>query len=453
MKPTLLVVEDDIGLQGQLRWHFNQYEVVLADCREAAISAVRRHEPQVVLQDLGLPPDAEGIEEGFASLREILALAPATKVIVVTGHHETETATRAIAMGAYDFCEKPVQTDVLDLVVKRAFHIFQLEERNRRLQAELSSPLEGIVASDPSMLQICATLERVGPTDVTCLLLGESGTGKEVLSNALHRLSERRENPFIAINCAAVPENLIESELFGYERGAFTGANKRTLGKVESANTGTLFLDEIGDMPLPLQAKLLRFLQEREIQRLGGTGSIPVDIRVICATNKDLEAMVAEGTFREDLFYRISEIVIPIPPLRDRQADCVLLARHLLRKFATEHGKPSLVFNADAIAAIESYQWPGNIRELENKVRRAVIMSNGKMVTVADLSLTEGESVSLNLRQVRLEAERGAINRALVLCDGNYSAAAKQLGVSRPTLYDLIKKLEIGASSAEALES
>jgi two-component system NtrC family response regulator len=443
MASTLLIVEDDEGLQSQLRWHFDEYDVVLAGCRKTAIDAVRRHEPLVVLQDLGLPPDADGVEEGFASLCEILALAPATKVIVVTGHHETGNAMRAIAMGAYDFCEKPVDTATLDQVVKRAFHIYGLEEQNRRLQRALRAPLDGMIASDPAMLSICDTLERVAPTDVTCLILGESGTGKEVLSRAIHRLSPRCENPFVAINCAAVPENLIESELFGYERGAFTGATKRTLGKVEQANSGTLFLDEIGDMPLSLQSKMLRFLQEREIERLGGSQSIAVDISVVFATNKNVEAMVAEGSFREDLYYRISEIVISIPPLRDRQGDLVILARHLLHKFSAEHGKHAVIFHPDAISAMESYEWPGNIREMENKVRRAVIMASGKTISAEDLGLAEGDGTPLNLKQIRVEAERAAIDKALALCDGNYSAAAKLLGVSRPTLYDLIKKHQI----------
>ncbi len=443
IKPTLLIVEDDVGLQSQLRWHFEHYHVVQAENREAAIAAVRKEEPSVVLQDLGLPPDDEGVEEGFACVREILAISPNTKIVVITGHHETENAVRAIAMGAYDFYEKPVNTDTLDLIVQRAFRIHELEHKNRRLQLEYQSPLEGIIASDAVMIRICQTLEKIAPTNVTCLILGESGTGKEVLSKAVHRLSPRCESRFVAINCAAVPENLMESELFGYERGAFTGANKRTIGKVEAAHGGTLFLDEIGDMPLSLQAKLLRFLQEREIERLGGRDVIPVDVRVVCATNKNLEEMVAEGSFREDLYYRISEIVIEIPPLREREGDRILLARHLLQKFSSEHSKIVTGFTAEAASATEAYHWPGNIREMENKIRRAVIMCEGKMLTARDLGLAEDDGLSINLRQVRLEAEKAAINKALTFTSGNISAAAKLLGVTRPTLYDLVKKYRI----------
>lgn len=443
VKPTLLIVEDDSGLQSQLRWHFDQYNVVQAETREAALAAVRREEPCVILQDLGLPPDDEGVEEGFSCVREILGIAPATKIVVITGHHETENAIRAIAMGAYDFYEKPVNTDTLDLIVQRAFRIHELERQNRRLQMEYESPLEGIIASDAVMVRICQTLEKIAPTNVTGLLLGESGTGKEVLAKAIHRLSPRNEMPFVAINCAAVPENLMESELFGYERGAFTGANKRTIGKVEAAHGGTLLLDEIGDMPLPLQAKLLRFLQEREIERLGGRDVIPVDVRVVCATNKNLEEMVASGDFREDLYYRISEIVINIPPLREREGDRLLLARHLLQAFSSEHSKVITGFAPEAASAIESYEWPGNIREMENKIRRAVIMCEGKMLTPLDLGLAETDGLSINLRQVRLEAEKTAINKALTFSSGNISAAAKLLGVTRPTLYDLVKKHSI----------
>jgi two-component system NtrC family response regulator len=446
-KPTLLIVEDDIGLQSQLRWHFDQYNVVLANTRESAIAAVRREQPDVILQDLGLPPDDEGVEEGFATVREALALAPRTKIIVITGHHQTENAIRAIAMGAYDFYEKPVRTEVLDLIVQRAFRIFELEEQNRRLQSELRSPLGGIIASDGSMIRICQTIEKVAPTDATCILLGESGTGKEVLARALHNASPRSDQSFVAINCAAVPENLMESELFGYERGAFTGANKRTIGKVEAAHKGTLFLDEVGDMPLPLQAKLLRFLQEREIERLGGREVISVDVRVVCATNKNLEEMVGSGEFREDLFYRLSEIMIAIPPLRERQGDRVLLARHLLHKFASAMQKHVTAFSPEAIAAIDAYRWPGNVREMENKIRRAVIMSDDKLVTAQDLGLNPGTESYINLRQVRIEAEKNAINTALACASGNISAAAKLLGVTRPTLYDLVKKYHIHIDS------
>ncbi|MFK8020304.1 MAG: PEP-CTERM-box response regulator transcription factor [Pseudomonadales bacterium] len=442
-KKTLLIVEDDLGLQSQLRWHFDQYDVVIAGDRESAINELRKHEPEVVLQDLGLPPDDEGVEEGFMTLDEILRLAPHTKIIVVTGNHDYENAVRAVSLGAYDFYEKPVNTEVLDLIVQRAFQMHELEQQNRNLAANTRSPLDGIIASAANMLDVCRTVEKIAPTQVTCLVLGESGTGKEVFARAIHNLSSNNEGRFVAINCAAVPENLMESELFGYEKGAFTGAAKRTLGKVEVAVGGTLFLDEIGDMQLALQAKLLRFLQERVIERVGGREEIPVDVRVLCATNKDLEAMVAEGTFREDLYYRISEMVIEIPPLRERGQDKVLLARHLVSKYNAELKRKIKGLSADAAIAVESYDWPGNIRELENKVKRAVIMTDENKVSATDLGLVDGESTTLNLRQVRQEAEVRAINSALANANGNVSAAAKLLGITRPTLYDLVKKYEI----------
>jgi two-component system NtrC family response regulator len=440
---TLLIVEDDAGLASQLRWHFDQYNVVLAADRSAAIAAVRQYEPAVVLQDLGLPPDEEGVEEGFKCVQEIMRLAPSTKIIVVTGNHDYENAVRAVALGAYDFYQKPVNADTLNLIVERAYNIYELEQQNRRLREQRSAPLSGIIASDPQMLRVCRTVEKVAPTNVTCTVLGESGTGKEVFARAIHNLSPRSEKRFVAINCAAVPENLMESELFGYEKGAFTGANKRTLGKVEVAHEGTLFLDEIGDMPLPLQAKLLRFLQERVIERVGGREEIPVDVRVVCATNKNLEAMIPEGTFREDLYYRICEMVINIPPLRERQGDKILLARHFLEKFAQQQQRKISGFSAEAAEAIEGYQWPGNIREMENKIKRAVIMCEEKYITPIDLALTAPNELSINLRYVRQEAERIAIKQALSMADGNYSAAAKLLGITRPTLYDLVKKYDI----------
>jgi len=318
-KQKLLIIEDDLGLQSQLRWHFDQYEVICAGDRKDAITAIRLHEPPIILQDLGLPPDDEGVEEGFRCIREISNLSPSAKIIVMTGNADYDNAVKAVAMGAYDFYQKPVNPETLDLILQRAYHIHNLEEQHRRSQENQQAPLNGVIACDPSMLKICRTVEKLAPSDVTCTLTGESGTGKEVLARALHKLSPRKDKRMVAINCAAVPENLMESELFGYEKGAFTGANKRTIGKVETAHEGTLFLDEIGDMPLSLQAKLLRFLQERVIERVGGREEIPVDVRVVCATNKHLQQMVAEGTFREDLYYRICEMEIQIPPLRDRQ--------------------------------------------------------------------------------------------------------------------------------------
>ncbi len=442
---TLLIVEDDEGLQSQLRWHFDQYNVVIAGNREAAVAAVRQYEPAVVLQDLGLPPDEEGVEEGFKTVQEISKISPTSKIIVVTGNHDYENAVRSVALGAYDFYQKPINTETLDLIVQRAYQMFELEEQSRQKESLQTSPLSGVIAADPKVLKICKTIEKLAPTDVTCTILGESGTGKEVFSKAIHKLSPRKDKRFVAINCAAVPENLMESELFGYEKGAFTGATSQTPGKIEVAEGGTLFLDEIGDMPLPLQAKLLRFLQERVVERLGGRKEIPVDVRVVCATNKNLEEMVKEGTFREDLFYRICEMVIELPPLREREGDKILLARHFLESMTQKLSSKVTGFSPEAAEAIEAYAWPGNIREMENKIKRAIIMAEGKTITPDDLAIIHeiGNELSINLRQVRQNAEKQAINKALSISDGNYSSAAKLLGITRPTLYDLAKKYGI----------
>jgi two-component system NtrC family response regulator len=442
-KRTLLIIEDDLGLQNQLRWHFDQYETVFAENREDAVAALRLREAAVIIQDLGLPPDQDGVDEGFKCIRDIMRIAPDSKIIVMTGKTDHEHAIRAVDMGAYDYYQKPVDPGTLDLIVNRAFNIFALEEENRRLHLLHQEPLEGLVTNDPQMLKICRMLEKISPTNVTCTLLGESGTGKEIMARAIHQLSPRRGKRFVAINCAAVPENLIESELFGHEKGAFTGANKTTEGKVETAHEGSLFLDEIGDMPLNLQSKLLRFLQERVVERVGGRNEIPVDVRVICATNQNLQKMVEDGRFREDLFYRICEMTVEIPPLRQRQGDKVLLARHFMRRFAKEHSQNVAGFTSDAVAAIESYPWPGNIREMENKIKRAVIMADNKYVSRDDLGLANGDEMSFNLRRVRQEAERHAILRAVAMTDNNISAAAKLLGITRPTFYDLIKKHDL----------
>ena len=450
-KQKLLVVEDDPGLQSQLRWCFENFEVLVADNREAALTELRRHEPVVVLQDLGLPPDAEGVSEGFATLQETLSIAPQTKVIVVTGHGDQENALKAVSLGAYDFYQKPVETETLQLIVDRAYQMAELESENRRLLSQESrSPLDGIIAVSPKMLEVCRMIEKVAPTTATTLLLGESGTGKELLARALHSLSDRVDKPFVAINCAAIPENLLESELFGHEKGSFTGAVKQTLGKVEVADGGTLFLDELGDMPLGLQAKLLRFLQERVIERVGGREEISVDVRVVCATNQNLDTAIAEGRFREDLYYRVSEITIPIPPLRERTGGRLILARTLLEKFAAKHNRSFRGFTTEAQNAIQSYQWPGNVREMENKIKGAVIMAEGKYVTPEDMSLESVESrpPSLNLREVRKEAEGQAIRRALVHASGNISRAAKLLGITRPTLYDMLEKYAIKADES-----
>ncbi len=444
----LLIVEDDPGLLSQLRWCFDDYEVVTAEDRESAIAELRRHEPMVVLQDLGLPPKPEGVEEGLATLRDTLQLAPYTKVIVVTGNGDQENALTAIAQGAYDFYEKPVDTDTLKLLVDRAFNISELEAENRRLQYRVNeSPLDGIVAASEAMLAVCRMIEKIAPTDVTTLLLGESGTGKELVARALHRLSPRADQKFVAINCAAIPENLLESELFGHEKGAFTGAIKQTHGKIEVADGGTLFLDEIGDMPLALQAKMLRFLQERVIERVGGRQEIAVDVRVVCATNQNPELMIKENLFREDLYYRVSEITINIPPFREREEGRLILARTLLQKYSKQLRRPLNGFSEDAVAAIESYAWPGNVRELENKIKGAVIMADGKLVTAADLGVSagDGQPETLNLREVRQNAESKAIRVALTRNFGNISKTADLLGITRPTLYDLMSKYGLSA--------
>jgi len=440
----LLIVEDDLGIQNQLRWCFEDFEVVSAHDRATALSEFRRHEPPVVLQDLGLPPDPEGVGEGFATLKEMLALAPHTKVIVVTGHGDQGNALSAVGLGAYDFYEKPVDVDTLRLIVDRAYHIYELEEENRRLAAAAdTTPLSGIVAASEPMMAVCRMVEKVAPTSATTLLLGESGTGKELLARAIHALSGRAKQPFVPINCAAIPDTLLESELFGFERGAFTGAVKQTPGKIEGANGGTLFLDEIGDMPLALQAKLLRFLQERTVERIGGRNEIPVDVRVVCATNKNLTESIRVGEFREDLYYRIAEITINIPPVRERAGGRILLARHLLAKFARQQGRNIRGFSEDAQDAIDAYEWPGNVREMENKIKAAVIMAEGKFVTAADLGLAPKDPANLNLRAIRQDAETRAIRQALIRASDNVSKTAELLGVTRPTLYDLMQKYRI----------
>ncbi len=445
-KPKLLIVEDDLGLQKQLKWCFDEYEVLAATTRTEALALLRRFEPRVVLQDLGLPPDAEGVEEGMHTLREILSLAPQTKVIVVTGNNDRDNAVRAVSSGAYDFYSKPVDTDVLRLIVSRAFHIQALEEQNRQLRdSQFNAPFEGLIATDEAMIKVCRMVEKVGRTDASVLILGESGTGKELIARALHSQSPRKAARFVAINCAAIPEQLLESELFGHERGAFTGAVKQTIGKVELAEGGTLFLDEIGDMPLALQAKLLRFLQNRVIERVGGRQEIAVDVRVVCATNKDLQTLIAEQQFRQDLYFRIGEVTINVPPLRERRGGATVLAHAMLRKFSGVQGKPKRGFSEDALAALEAYSWPGNVRELENKVKTAMIMAEGVLITAEDLGLKDGANGELlfNLKEVRSRAERQAIQQALSITDGNISRTAELLGVSRPTLYDLLNKYGI----------
>ncbi len=443
---TLLIVEDDLALQKQIKWSLDQFESVTADDRQSAMVQLRRHAPAVVTMDLGLPPDADSVSEGFKLLEQILAAEPDTKVIVLTGQNGQANALKAIAMGAYDFLAKPFEPEVLTLTVERAFRLAELQTENRRLQSmQTPDALAGLITKDPGMLRVCRTIEKVASSNVTVMLLGESGTGKEVLARGLHQSSGRKGNKFVAINCAAIPDNLLESELFGYEKGAFTGAAKTTVGKIETAHGGTLMLDEIGDLPLPLQSKLLRFLQERVIERVGGRQEIAVDVRIVCATHQDLKQLIAEGRFREDLFYRLAEIVVEIPPMRDRVGDAALLAHAFVKRFSSEGGRNSLTLSADAVRAIEQHTWPGNIRELENCIKRACIMADGQQITADDLGLAPVDldemDRSLDLRAVRDEAERKAVIAALARVDGNVLRAAELLGVSRPTLYDLMHRL------------
>lgn len=446
-KQYLLVVEDDLGLQKQLRWSFDNYDVVTASDRESAISQIRRYEPAVITLDLGLPPDPDGASEGLSCLQDILTLKPDSKVIILSGNQERENAVKAIGMGAYDFHQKPADPEILGLVIQRAFLLHDLQQENRKLlqQTQAATPLSGIISRDPGMLKVCRSIEKVAPSDATVMLLGESGTGKEILARGIHQLSPRYDNHFVAINCAAIPDNLLESELFGYEKGAYTGATKQTVGKIELANGGSFFLDEVGDLSMSLQAKLLRFLQERLIERVGGREAIPVDVRIICATHRNLKEMIQAGTFREDLYYRLSEIDINIPPLRQRQGDPALLAHHFKNRFCQHEGRNNLSFGPDALTAIENHSWPGNVREMENCIRRAVIMTDGNQINSEELRLDEnnGNNIPLNLRQIREQAEYQAIVQALARSDGNMAKAAEILGITRPTLYDLKNKLAI----------
>ena len=440
----LLIVEDDPALQKQICWAFDQYETLTADDRESALAQVRRHQPPVITMDLGLPPDPDSVSEGFRLLEEILTIAPETKVIVLTGQNDRSNALRAVALGAYDFFAKPFEIDMLGLTIDRAYRLYDLQQENLRLQL-MHQPdvLAGLITRDPEVLKVCRTVEKVAVSDATVLILGESGTGKELIARGVHAASTRRKERFIAINCAAIPENLLESELFGYEKGAFTGAAKTTLGKIEVAHGGTLMLDEIGDLPLSLQAKLLRFLQERVIERIGGRQEIPVDVRIVCATHQDLKALIREGRFREDLYYRLAEIVVSLPALRERQGDAALLAHAFVRRFADEYKRGGISLREDVLRAIEAHPWPGNVRELENCIKRAVIMADGNQLTLEDVGLTLPQSEEegiLDLRQAREEAEKRVIITALGRADGNVLRAAEMLGVSRPTLYDLMRR-------------
>ena len=447
-----MVVEDDPGLQKALRWAFDDFDVVTAEDRKSAIAQLRLHEPSVVTLDLGLPPDPGSATEGLAILKEILALAPDTKVIVVTGNSDHENAVRAIGLGAWLFFQKPVDAKLLGVIVERAFNLSELERENKELsRRDFNEPMAGIVATSPQMLEVCETVRKVAPTDASTLLLGESGTGKELLARALHDLSPRAEQRFVAINCAAIPDTLLESELFGYEKGAFTGAAKQTSGNIEYANGGTLFLDEIGDLPLPLQAKLLRFLQERIIVRVGGRKEISVDVRVVSATHQQLDELIKSGGFREDLYYRLCEISVNIPALRERQGESAVLVNYFLSKEIEHQNKGPMTLTQDALDAVNAYDWPGNIRELANRVKRAVIMTDGKQITAQALELEADASHAMpfNLREVRKQAESQAVLRALGYSKGNVSQAATLLGITRPTFYALVNKYNLAQNPAE----
>jgi two-component system, NtrC family, response regulator len=447
-KRKLLIVEDDLGLQSQLKWSYEDFDVYVASNRVDAIAMMRLEEPDVVTLDLGLPPDPDGTSEGFAALDEMLRIKPDIKIIVASGHNAQESAMRAISAGAWDFYQKPVDIDELHMIVKRAFHVRDLEMQNQKAQQPDSSGetlFGSLITCSPEMLKAARIVERVANTNVSVMLLGASGTGKELLARGLHDASARKNKPFVAINCGAIPENLLESELFGHEKGAFTGAIKTTEGKIEIASGGTLFLDEVGDIPMALQVKLLRFLQERVIERIGGRKPIPVDVRIVAATHRNLNQMITDQEFREDLYYRLAEVTVNIPRLAERNGDAVMLAKHFLARFAREMNPAIKGFASAALTAVDQWGWPGNVRELENRIKRAVIMADGKFITVDDLQFDQPDDDDrvLNLKAAREAADRKAIGRAIARTEGNISNAAKLLGISRPTLYDLLKHYEM----------
>jgi two-component system NtrC family response regulator len=445
----LLILENDRALRRELETIFSDLEVTASETSEQALATVRRTEPDVVLFDLGTAREPAVAAQSLQLLRQILNISPDTKIIAMTEHDARELAVAAVGLGAADFYYKPLDAGVLSIVVRRALRIRELEEENWRLRERTGSmALEGIIGVSDAMRSLCRAVEKVAPTNATVLLLGDSGTGKELLARAVHRLSGRAHKPFVAINCAAIPDTLLESELFGYEKGAFTGAARRTAGKLESADGGTVFLDEIGEMPASLQAKLLRVVQERTVERIGGRTPLVLDLRIVCATNRNLETLIGNGGFRDDLFYRISEITIRVPPLRERQGDSLLLAQFLLQQFSESLGKPTRGLAPDAIRAIQAYRWPGNVRELENRIKTAVIMADGVIVTAADLGLEDpgDDPEYLNLRVARQRAEAQAVRQSLAVAKGNLSRAAELLGVTRPTLYDLLSKHSIEAA-------
>jgi len=455
----LLIIDDNDDIRKQLKWGLSKdYELVLAGDAPEALAAFASQQPKVVTLDLGLPPDEDGSGEGFRCLEEILRKGGATKVIVITGNDGKDNAHRAIHMGAYDYLPKPIDLNELKVVVKRAFHLSRIEEENSRLQSALDvkqTGMGGMVGQCPQMQQVFSTIRKVATSDAAVLITGESGTGKELVSRALHSLSLRAAGPLIAINCGAIPENLLESEFFGMEKGAFTGAHARIQGKFEYAHKGTLFLDEIGELPANLQVKLLRYLQEKVLQRVGGREDIVSDTRVVCATNIDIEKAIAQGAFRSDLYYRIAIITINLPPLRERGEDIMLLANLFIKKFSDHFNKKVRGFNADAQEYLETYEWPGNVRELENKIQRAVIMSDSSLLKPEDLGGSAlkgargvGAKESETLREARERVERSTILLAIRKHGGSIVKTAEDLGVSRPTLYELMKKhgLSVGSS-------
>ena len=440
-------MEDDETIRTQMKWALAQdYEVFLAEDRATALTLFKKERPSVVTLDLGLPPRPNDTEEGFLCLNGIREFDPQAKIIVITGQGEKENALKAVGTGAYDFFCKPIQIEELKIVLGRAFYISHLEQEYHELQQRCYvDSFEGMIGTSPQMQGVFTSIRKVATTDAPVLIVGESGTGKELVAKAIHRISPRRVNPFIVINCGAIPENLLESELFGHEKGAFTGAHIQRKGRFEMVNGGSLFLDEIGELSPPLQVKLLRFLQEQKIERIGGREEISVDVRVMAATNKDLKEEMKTGRFREDLYYRLGVVVITLPPLREREGDIIVLATALLQRFAAENRKKIHGFTQQAVHSMENYGWPGNIRELENKIKRAVIMAEESRIAPSDLELESffAKYQGKGLREAREELEKDFIERSLRKNRGNMTKAAEDLGISRPTLYEMIEKLKI----------
>ncbi len=446
-KPKILVIEDDESIRTQMKWALSEdYEVHLAMDPESAVNILGSVRPAIATLDLGLPPHPEGTSEGLKLLERLLKMDPGVKVIVVTGNPDKSAALQAISQGAHDYFTKPIDIGEIKTILKRAGYVHTLESEYRALQRELETRAWGdMVGTSPNMQEVFSTVRKVATTDVQVLITGESGTGKELIARAIHSMGMRQKMPLVPINCGAIPENLMESELFGHEKGAFTGAHMQRQGKFELARGGTLFLDEIGELPLSLQVKLLRFLQDHKIERVGGRETIAVDVRIIAATNRNIKKLVEEGAFREDLYYRLAVVSIDLPALRDRGDDMVLLAKAFIEKYAD--GKKGMkTLSRESIDAVMSYNWPGNVRELENRIRRAMTFSEGPALTPRDLGLGEDVDAGkapariLTLRRAKDELEERLINEAISRNNGNVSKAADELGLTRPTLYTLMKK-------------